>query len=134
MMNKKAIVRVVFAIWIFIWLLFLIRPYFKKGLLKEYSTLLGSSLEEKRAFVTGKELYEFIKFCKDSIVPPSSYKIIGLEEEPLSYRRAAYYLYPDIDSPEPEFLLIYKKAGFAEKGYSIFKNLDSEKYILKKGK
>jgi uncharacterized membrane protein len=53
-MTRKTIVNVTLAVWIFIWLLFLIRPYFKDNLMKEYSSLLALSLDGKHAYVTGK--------------------------------------------------------------------------------
>ena len=131
-MNKKIAIRVLIVIWIAVWALFLVRPYFKKGLWKEYSALVGLSIEGKRAFVTGNELYDFIRFCNDSIKPHSSYRIIGLEEDPLSYRRAVYYLYPNIDKEGPEFLLVYRRAGVSCEGYRLFKKLTEDGYILRK--
>lgn len=128
-MDKKKFVRALFIIWLFIWVLFLIRPYFKNHLLRDYSILLASSLEGKKAFMAGEELHAFIKFCNQSITPQSSYKIIGLENDPLSYRRAVYYLYPNIENPNPVFLLVYKTDAHKEH-YRIFKTLDSGKYIL----
>lgn len=129
----KTVFRITLAIWIFIWVLFLVRPYFKKGLYKEYFTLFASSLDEKRAYVTGKELYGFVRFCGDSIGAPSSYRIIGLEkEDPIEYVRAVYYLYPNIDKADPEFLLVYKRTGVSREGYHFFKALAQDKYILRK--
>lgn len=131
-MNKKIIVRAIFIIWIFIWILFLIRPYFKNDLLKEYSTLLGLSLDGKRAYITGIQLYEFIKFCNSSIKPPSSYMIRGLEDRPLDHQRAIYYLYPNIEKETSQFLLVYNTKDAPKEGWVIFRILDSNKYILKR--
>lgn len=131
-MNKKLTIRILLVIWVAVWALFLIRPYCKKGLWREYAALMRLSLEGKRAFVTGNDLYNFIRFCNDSIGPNSSYRIIGLEEDPLSYRRAVYYLYPNIDKDDPDFFLIYKKTGVLPEGYRSFKILSDDAYILRK--
>jgi len=131
-MNTRNIIRILIVIWIAVWALFLVRPYFKKGLWKEYSALMRLSLDDKRAFVAGHELYGFIRFASGSIGPHSSYKIIGLEDDPLSYRRAVYYLYPNIDREDPEFLLVYGKAGVSYEGYGLFKALTDDEYILRK--
>lgn len=131
-MNRKIFIRLIFAVWVFIWLLFLIRPYFKKDLAREYITLMNLSLDEKRAYVTGKDLYEFVKFCDLSVKPSSAYMIVGLEDRPLDQRRAAYYLYPNIESQSPEFIFVYNVRNFSKAGYGIFKSLNSEKYILKR--
>ncbi len=131
-MNRQTAVRIILAVWVFIWALFLIRPYFKKDLLKEDRILLGSSYEGKRAYAAGYKLYEFIKFCNASLAPASTYKIIGLDEQPLDYRRAVYYLYPHIDKESPEFLLVFNVNDFSMKGYSAYKSLSPEGYILKR--
>lgn len=133
-MRKNIFTRIILLAWLFIWVLFLVRPYFKKDLIGEYSMLLSlRSLDEKRAYATGGRLYEFIAFCNDSLRSPSTYRIIGLDkEDPISYRRAAYYLYPNIDKDKPKFLLVYNVKGFSEKGYEFFKSLDPDRYILKK--
>lgn len=132
-MNANRAIKILLLVWVVLWALFLARPYFKKGLFKEYSSLLGLSLGEKRAAITGRELYDFIKFCKKHMKPNSTYKIIGLEkEDPLVYRRCVYYLYPAIDSQSPEFLLVYKAAA-PEGPYRVLRTMEEGKYILKKG-
>lgn len=131
-MDKKLAVRITLAIWVIIWILFLIRPYFKKNLLKEYSVLLRSSTEEKRACVFGQRLYGFVKFCNASLPPSSSYEIIGLEEHPLDRRRMVYCLYPNAEKEPHEFLLVYGIKDYYRKGYSSYKSMASEQYILRK--
>jgi hypothetical protein len=132
MSNRKVLVRVVFAVWVFTWLLFLARPYFKKDLIGEYGRLLLLSSEGKKARVTGEELYEFIGFANQTMEPGSSYRMIGLENDPLSGVRAAYYLYPNRTGDEPKFLLLYKTRDFPGEGWRLFKRLGPDKCILKK--
>ncbi|MDP3791492.1 MAG: hypothetical protein Q8R38_05580 [Candidatus Omnitrophota bacterium] len=131
-MGKKAVVRIILAAWVIIWAVFLIRPYFKKGLLSEYTSLIKLSTEEKRAHVTGAELYAFINFCKDSIKEPSTYEIAGIEKYSIEHRRMRYYLYPNIEKEDPEYVFVYKTKGFFRDKYKIFNRLDTQTYILRK--
>lgn len=128
---KKLAVRIILAAWIVIWVIFLIRPYLKKDLLNEYASLLKLSTEEKRTYVTGKDLYAFMKFCKDSVKEPATYSMVGVEKDSLEHRRLRYYLYPFMDQDNPEYLFVYKTKGFSRHGYGIFSRLDNETYILK---
>lgn len=133
-MDKKAVSRTLLAIWIIIWAFFLIRPYFKENRLSEYMTLLSLPTEGKKAYITGKDVYDFINFCNESVKKPSTYKIIGLTEDSLESRRAVYYLYPNIYTAVgyPEYLFVYKNKGFHQAGYAVFRKLDQETYILKR--
>ena len=131
-MGKRAVSRIILAAWIIIWVIFLIRPYFKKGLLNEYSSLLKLSTEEKRAHVTGEKLYAFMKFCKDSVKEPATYKMVGIEDYSIEHRRLRYYLYPLIEKENPEYIFVYKTKGFSLHGYKAFSSLDTETYILRK--
>ena len=53
-------------------------------------------------------------FCKNKMPDRSNYKIVGLDEGSLDRRRAAYYLYPDLEAGSPAYIL------------------DAQKYVLKK--
>jgi len=133
-MKKKTIVRIILVVWVIIWALFLIRPFFKKALMREYSNLSKLSTEGKRAYVTGARLYEFIRVCNQSMPGESSYEIVGIKSNSLEHRRARYYLYPNMEKSDPEFLLIYGTKDYERKGYKIFKVLDLDRYILRKAK
>ncbi len=131
-LKKENLAKVVFAVWIAIWALFLVRPYIKKDLLKEYGELSSRPLEGKRAYVTGEDLYKFIQSCKEALPGASSYEIAGLEERPHDERRAIYYLYPHVIKPDPDYILVYDKAGFSRAGYYVFMQFDNKRYMLKK--
>jgi hypothetical protein len=107
--NKKIFVRAVLIAWIVLWSIFLVRPFFKKGLLNEYGALLKLSAEDKRAYVTGRDLYAFIKSCKESVKEPSGYKVTGLEKDSLEQRRFTYYMYPSVESGDPEYIFDAEK-------------------------
>jgi len=134
MMRKKMVVRTILAAWVIVWAIFLIRPVFKKDLMRDYSNLSRLSTEGKRAYVTGLRLYEFIGVCNQSMPKPASYKIVGIEKDSLEHRRARYYLYPNIEKEEPEFILVYGTKDFERKGYKIFKILDLDRYVMRRVK
>lgn len=135
MVYKKFITRALLAAWIAIWCLFLIRPFFKKPLFSEYSALLARSAEEKRAYVTGEELYDFVEFCRKNVEGPATYDLFGVEYNSLDYRRVKYYLYPNMDmQPCPDYVFVYKAEGFNRPGYDLFKSMSDETYILKRTK
>ena len=131
-MNKKLIVRIVLIIWVIIWAVFLVRPFFKKSLIKEYSVLLKLPIEAKRAYVLGEDLHRFVAFCSDSITGRFSYKVVGLDEDSIECRRIKYYLYPSVTSKEQDFILVYKTSNFSQKGYRPFKFLNPETFILER--
>ena len=130
----KIAVRIILAAWVIIWAVFLIRPLFKKDLIRDYSNLARLSTEGKRAYVTGLRLYEFIRVCNQTMPKPSSYEVIGIEKNSLEHRRVRYYLYPNIEKEVPEFLLVYGTKNYKRKGYKIFKILDLNRYILRRVK
>lgn len=133
-MRISTSIRLILTVWIIVWAVFLARPFFKGALASDYSMLLKLSDEGKRAYVAGPKLYEFIRFCNQVIKKPSSYGVVGVEEDSLDHRRIRYYLYPNIEKAAPEFILVYGKRDHAQDGYKIFKILDLDRYILKKVK
>jgi len=130
----RAIVRIILAVWVILWAIFLVRPFFKKDLMRDYSNLSRLSTEGKRAYVTGPRLYEFIRVCNQSMPGPSSYGIIGIEKDSLEHRRVRYYLYPNVEKEGPKFLLVYGTKNYEREGYKIFKILDLDRYILRRVK
>jgi hypothetical protein len=130
----KIAVRIVLAVWIIIWAIFLVRPLFKKNLIGDYSNLSRLSTEGKRAYVMGLRLYEFIKFCDQYMPKQSSYEVVGIEKDSLEHRRVRYYLYPGVEKNNPEFVLVYGNKNYEREGYKIFKALDVDRYILRRVK
>jgi hypothetical protein len=126
--------RIILAVWVIVWAIFLIRPFFKKDLIRDYSNLYKLSTEGKRAYVTGPRLYEFIGICNQSMPKQSSYEVVGVEKNSLEHRRLRYYLYPNVEEREPEFILIYGTKNYERDGYKIFSMLDPDRYILRRVK
>ena len=130
--NKTIIIRAVFAIWIILWVNFILRDLFRKKYFYEYRTLLKRNQEGRRSHVYGDDFYSFLKFSKKKLPEGSTYRFIGVKDLSLAYRRAVYYLYPLIESDNPDYILVYNKAGFQKRGYEFLAELSHKKYILKK--
>lgn len=129
---KNIAFKILFIIWVTLWLVFGVREVFFKTNFNDYKTLMTRSSDGKRSYVTGDELYSFIEFCRASTPESSSYRIEGIKKGELDLRRAVYYLYPRVEKSEPDYILVYKKPGFAFNGYEPYKNIDESKFILKK--
>ena len=133
--NRLMILRIILVVWIAIWLLYLIRPYFKKDLMGKYRTLISRPLEGKRSFATGDELYGFMTDCRDSILDERfTFSVAGLDDDALARCRLAYYLYPAVSIDDAEYVFVFKKSDHKLSGYSIFREFSRDKYILKKVK
>ncbi len=102
---KRNILKILFIVWVTLWGWFFIRELFLKNNIRDYRALLFRSLEGKHAYVTGDKLYEFLTYCKRNMPAGATYKIAGKEEGDLEYRRAVYYLYPNIRSDKPDFIV-----------------------------
>jgi len=130
MNRRRLFIRGSLALWVIVWVFFLVRPV-AKGLLNEYKDLLFLSSEGKRSYMTGASLYEFVQFCNRSVGVQKRYEIVGLDRSSLDYRRAVYYLYPNVVSDrDPEFIFVFGTPGFKKEGYAMFRSMDNGRYIL----
>lgn len=102
---KRNILKILLVVWIILWGWFFVRELFLKNNIRDYGALLFRSLEDKHAYVTGDRLYAFLADCKKRMPAGATYKIAGREEGDLEYRRAVYYLYPNIRSEKPDFMV-----------------------------
>jgi hypothetical protein len=130
----KKILTLLFLIWLVLWVVFAARELFYKGQMPEYKKLISLSLEGKRASITGERLYEFIVFASAKMPKGSSYGLAGVEEGSLDKRRAVYYLYPNLEKPDAQYLLVFDAPDFKAASYVEFVRLDDRRYILKKVK
>ncbi len=131
--NKTIIIRTVFAIWIVLWVNFILRDLFRKGYFYDYMALIKRGAEGKRSYVYGDYLYPLLRLSKQKLPFGSTYRFIDDEEYSINYRRAVYYLYPLLQSDKPDYILVYNST-YRKKGYTIFAELDSNRYILKRTK
>jgi hypothetical protein len=136
MMAKRSITqnlfRWIFFLWIGIWGLFWVRPFFiGKSEFTKNLRLFRLSFEERREVVYGRDLYRFLRFCKSQLPVGSRYRIVGLESLSLDFARAVYDLYPCLLSGEPEYLLVYKQPQFLADHFERSAFLDQDSFILK---
>lgn len=136
--NKKFITRFFLISWVILWINFLLRPYFVNNRGGEYKNLLSLSSEEKKAYILGPQLYEFIQFCHKYLPANSNYWLEGLEQGTSAHTQAVYYLLPHFkyikmnDKHPPEYLLVYNLANFSKNGFTPYKILNERSYILKR--
>jgi len=102
---KQTIIKILFIVWVALWIGFFARELFLKNNIRDYKALLTRTLEGKRAYVTGDKLYEFLTYCKTKMPEGCAYNIIGMDEGALESRRAVYYLYPHARSTDPDFII-----------------------------
>ena len=128
------ILKIVFLVWVALWLSFVARELFRKGYIHDYRELLIRDLDGKRSYVAGDRFYEFILFSKSELPQDATFDMIGVKEGSIDKRRAVYYIYPAMKSDDPDYILVYDTAGFAKSGYNITARLDDSRYILKRGR
>jgi hypothetical protein len=132
---KSKYLGAVFISWVVLWSFLLVRGIFIKDNVRRYRELLSRSVEGKRSYVTGDDLYEFLSFCGKNIPTGASYRMAGPDDESIERRRAAYYLYPHLEKADPDFILVYndpQAKGAAAGGYDLFVSLDDNRYVMKK--
>lgn len=113
--NKIKTKEAVFIIWIILWIGFMFRDLFIKGDFQDYKAMIGKSEEARRSYVYGGDFYSFLKQSKEKLGGGHTYKITGIETLSLDHRRAVYYLYPSLESDDPDYSLVYKKGGDLKK-------------------
>ena len=129
---RYKILKIIFLVWVVLWAWFVIRDLFLKANIHDYRFLFGRSLEGKHSYVTGDRLYEFLTFSAAQLPPGSSYSFVGLEPESIENRRAVYYLYPNLEKEDPDYILVYDSPGFKKEKYDLAIKLDESRYIFKK--
>lgn len=113
------------------WLLFFVRGIVKAEW-KDYKNLFGKTLEEKEAYVSGREFFDFIGFCEKEIPENFTYSVEANYDQTMDYFRFAYYIYPvKRNMDNPDYIVCYK-TRFAKAGYAKAAALSDDKYILKR--
>ena len=95
--------KIVFAVWIFIWVFFFTRGLVK-GRFEKYSRLYGLTRDGKIDHILGERLSIFLDVCKKEIPPDNTYKIEGNLDEHDRFRYI-YHLYPRVLSEDPDYLV-----------------------------
>lgn len=130
---RPKILKILLSVWVFIWGFLIIRELVIKDNLSDYIALAKKPLEGKRAHVAGDGLYRFIGFSKKNVPAVAKVSISGIEDGSLEKRRAAYYLYPVIEAPDPDYALVYGAATAAPEGYSEIASGEDGSVFKRKG-
>lgn len=102
---KHIILKIFFIAWVALWVGFFARELFVKNNIRDYTALLSRTLEGKHAYMTGDKLYGLLAYCKKNMPDGASYKLVGIEQGAVERARAVYYLYPNIESDKPDFII-----------------------------
>lgn len=130
---KHAILKIVFLVWVGLWLIFFARELFVKDNLRDYRALAGRDLDGKRAYVTGERLHAFLNFCKERLPKGATYRLDGIEDGSIEKRRAVYSLYPMLESPDPDYILVYGAMSAGHAGYSESASSEHGRILKKRG-
>ncbi len=131
-MNKRNIFKIIFAVWIVLWLLFLIRQ--DKD--EQYSALrylYTHDSAEKVRFAYGEELCDYLVFCGQNIPEGATYQLLGFKKFSIHEVRSRYFLWPLKGSDEdPDYKIVYGDVTLKPPGYKEFKRFGTIGRILKK--
>lgn len=131
-LDKKVVFKTVFAAWLVLWVIFLIRED-KDGQYGTLRYLYTHGYDDKLRHIMGNGLYEFLIFCRQNIPEGSTYELTGFERFSVSEVRARYFLWPLKDVGEnADFKIVYGKEGARSADYKEYKRYSDTGYILVK--
>jgi hypothetical protein len=126
------ICKVVFAIWVAVWLVFFSQQVlWGRKLINECPHLIQSNTEQRRAEAYGEDYYAFLRFCQANLPHNTRFQLVGPPEWSVDRVRAHYFLYPSLVSEKPEFILVYKTPTFQAKKATQIATLSRESYVLR---
>ncbi|MEW5979538.1 MAG: hypothetical protein AB1898_27390 [Acidobacteriota bacterium] len=124
--------RYVLPLWLALWVLFWIRPFLTgRSELTRYLVLLSSDFESRRQQAFGKDLHEYLGFCKSHLPPGSRFQLVGFEYTSVARARALYDLYPSRLSPSPKYLLVFQSPAFHAEDADLVAFQSPGNFILK---
>ncbi len=133
MVTKENILKLLLAIWIVLWVLFLIRE--DKD--EQYASLkyqYSHGREDRMRNVMGAELYELMLFCKENMPPGSTCELTGFDKFSIDEVRARYFLWPIRNtSSDADFIIVYEGSYTPREGYAELKGYTGKgKVLIKK--
>ncbi len=120
-MNKKVIFKLVIAVWLVLWIVFLARED-KDGQYKMIKYVFTHGEDDRVRYILGDDLYGFIVFAGENMPGGTTYKIEGFEQFSIDEVRLRYYLWPlkCVDN-EADFIVYFGSADKKEPGYKLFR-------------
>jgi hypothetical protein len=129
-LKKENFLKLVFAVWLTLWVFFLVRED-KDGQYKTLKFLYTHNTEEKTGYIMGEELYGFLLFCRDNVPAGSTYELTGFKKFSIDEVRARYFLWPLRNTSEnPDFKIVYSRKKQRIPGYNTYKQHDGAGYLL----
>ncbi|MFC1496434.1 hypothetical protein ACFL52_03365 [Candidatus Margulisiibacteriota bacterium] len=125
--GRSKIITTLFIFWILLEINSLFNQFSQAQ--QDYP-MIGKSIKERQAIVTGEEYYAYLDFCASKLPVNATYQLISS----IGYRtsKAAYYLYPRREAEQPEYYLIYNaKPNIDLSDCSLFAKKNEAEYILK---
>jgi hypothetical protein len=130
MIKKSTVFKILLAVWIGLWMFFLIRED-KSGQYSDLKYLYSQGYNEKVRYIAGDQLSEIIAFCADNFPDGATYDITGLEKFSIAEVRARYYLWPHRRTSEnPDFIVIFGAKGKVPAGYQEHVSLPGAGSVL----
>ena len=129
---KKNILKIIFAVWIVLWVFFLVRED-KDGQYRDLRYMYTHGYEDKSSYVMGDELYDFLVFCRKNMPEGATYELSGFENLSIGEVRARYFLWPFRRvEKDPDFIIVCGKKGAKVPGYSRRAQYDGPGCLLVK--
>ena len=131
-MNKQNMLKIIFAVWIVLWIFFLVRED-KSDQYRELRYLYAHNSAENARYIAGEDLYDFLVFCKDNIPTGFTYRLSGFQKFSIDEMRARYFLWPlKSIADNPDFIIVYGGKGEKVPGYKVFMKFDNKGCILER--
>ena len=130
--TLPAACRFILAVWIPVWVFFLIWPL-RKDPAKVGSTfrLIRAGTEARQASAYGEEFHGFLRFCKEKLPPNSTFRLVGVDYASIDKVRAFYFLYPSVVAEHPRFILVYQTPAYLEDNTQVYARLNEGSFILR---
>ncbi len=127
---KKNFFKIVFSVWIVLWLFFLVRED-KDGQYRTLGELYRLKGEGRTRHVVGGDLYDFLRFCRAEIPEGSTYEIVGFDEYSIDKVRARYVLWPlKAGEGRTVFKIVYGSGDIDVPGYGTFRRYGEKGRLL----
>ena len=132
--NKQNVFRLVIGIWLVLWVVFIIRED-KDDQYAGLKYLYTHGYTHKVSHTTGKDLFEFIMFCRKNMPPDATYEITGFDTLSIGEVRTRYYLWPARNvGKNGEYMVVYGAGGGPIPGYKAYRTLKGKGSIrIKEG-
>jgi len=128
--NHIKVCMIVLIMWCVLWIFFLFREdkSGQYGLLVKFYKAAGY---EKYQLIYGKDLYDFLLFCKKEIPEGSTYCLKNFDDFDVKKVRSQYLLWPlRATKVDPDFIILPGELIDIPENYEMCFQLDGKGYVL----